>query len=400
MTLFRHGVASGDPATDRVVIWTRATTDEDRPISLRWTVAHDARLADVVAQGEVEATADTDYAVQVDVGGLEPDTHYWYAFNADGDGSPVGRTRTLPLDADHIRFAVVSCAKFNAGFFNGYGAHRRARRSRISCCTWATTSTRRRSTPPANQTPGADIGRPFEPLNECVTLDDYRTRYAQYRADPDTQAAARRPPVDRHARRPRVRRRRVARRLRRARAGARRAVGRRAARRRSRRAASGCPIRLPDPADPDRVYRSVSFGDLADLFLIDTRSRRDQPRPGPRCRRPAADAARARAARRGCSTGCAARPPAGGCWQLSILGRTWAPDIPKELHDGLALAEAIHASDGGPDADQWDGYPGRARRCCSTTSRRERRRAERRRPRRPGASSWTRSTPGNVALSS
>ena len=137
--------------------------------------------------GEVEATADTDYAVQVDVGGLEPDTHYWYAFDADGDGSPVGRTRTLPLNPDHIRFAVVSCAKFNAGFFNGYG--RMAERDDLNFVMHLGDFIYELAQdPPANQTPGADIGRPFEPLNECVTLADYRTRYGQYRADPDTQA--------------------------------------------------------------------------------------------------------------------------------------------------------------------------------------------------------------------
>ena len=202
MTLFRHGVASGDPATDRVVIWTRATTDQDRPISLRWTVAHDARLADVVVHGEVEATADTDYAVQVDVGGLEPDTHYWYAFDADGDGSPLGRTRTLPLNPDHIRFAVVSCAKFNAGFFNGYG--RMAERDDLNFVMHLGDFIYELAQdPPANQTPGADIGRPFEPLNECVTLADYRTRYGQYRADPDTQAAQPVPRLTGNARRPR-----------------------------------------------------------------------------------------------------------------------------------------------------------------------------------------------------
>jgi alkaline phosphatase D len=354
VTLFRHGVASGDPATDRVVIWTRATTDEDRPISLRWTVAHDARLADVVARGQVEATADTDYAVQVDIGGLEPDTHYWYAFNADGDGSPVGRTRTLPLDPDYIRFAVVSCAKFNAGFFNGYG--RMAERDDLNFVVHLGDFIYELAQdPPANQTPGADIGRPFEPLNECVTLGDYRTRYAQYRADADTQALSHAHPLlatlddheiadgqwrggsDNHDPAkdgPWETRREAAFRARR----------------------EWMPQRLPDPSKPDRVWRSVSFGALADLFLLDTRTMRDQPLAGML----AADPERTQLGpeqRVWLFDGLASSTAR---WQLlgnsSVLGQTWAPNSPKALYEGLRWLK-LNGKDGGPDIDQWDGYP-------------------------------------------
>src|SRR5437762_1733098 len=116
---FRHAVASGDPLSDRVVIWTRVTTDADET-EVGWTVAGDPGLADVVASGSVTATARSDHTASVEVVGLEPDTHYWYAFEANGERSPVARTRTLPARTDHLRFAMVSCAKFNAGFFNAY----------------------------------------------------------------------------------------------------------------------------------------------------------------------------------------------------------------------------------------------------------------------------------------
>ncbi len=310
MTLFRHGVASGDPDADSVVIWTRVTPADDVPAQLRWTVARDPELADVVAMGDAEATQDTDNTAQADIGGLQPGTSYWYAFEWDGERSPIGRTRTLPgAEVEHLRFAVVSCAKFNAGFFNGYA--RIAERDDLNFVLHLGDYIYEASqTPPASQTPGADIGRPFEPLNECVTLDDYRTRYNQYRRDPDTQAfhhahpmiatlddhefadGAWRGGADEHKPErdgPWEARREAAFRARR----------------------EWIPQRLPDPAQPDRVWRSVNFGELADLFLIDKRSRRDQPVAGD-----AAACARSwgRSSVNGCSPGWMPRPPAGGCW--------------------------------------------------------------------------------------
>jgi len=354
VTLFRHGVASGDPATDRVVIWTRATTESARPLRLRWTLARDAQLADITAEGVVEATADADHSAQVDVGGLQPDTNYWYTFNADDDRSPVGRTRTLPVNPDHLRFAVVSCAKFNAGFFNGYT--RIAEHDDLNFVMHLGDFIYELAQdPPANQTPGANIGRPFEPLNECVTLADYRTRYAQYRADPDTQALSQSHPLlatvddheiadgqwrggaDNHDP---------------ARNGpweARREAAFRARR-------EWLPQRLPDPTKPDRIWRSVSFGALADLFLLDTRTMRDQPVAGML----AADPERTQLGpeqRLWLFDGLAGSTAR---WQLignsSVLGQTWAPNGPRDLYEGLRWLK-LNGKDGGPDIDQWDGYP-------------------------------------------
>ena len=101
---------------------------------------------DVASHGAAMANVDADYTAQVDVAGLEPGSRYWYGFQSGVEASPVGTFKTLPETTDHIRFAVVSCAKFNAGFFNGYYGSPRAT-TLTSSCTWVTlASTRLRRT--------------------------------------------------------------------------------------------------------------------------------------------------------------------------------------------------------------------------------------------------------------
>ena len=118
--LFRHGVASGDPLVDRVIIWTRVTTPAARA-TVRWRVGSDPQLTRVTAQGTVETSALKDFTVKVDVPGLSPGRVYYYAFDTEGDTSPTGRTRTLPEDSvARVRLASVSCSNYPAGYFNVY----------------------------------------------------------------------------------------------------------------------------------------------------------------------------------------------------------------------------------------------------------------------------------------
>jgi alkaline phosphatase D len=103
------------------MLWTRVPADTDGPHDVEWTVARDEALRDVVRRGTASSDPDADHTVHVDVDELEPGTTYHYRFEALGEASPVARTRTLPgPGADHLRFAVASCASFNAGWFNAY----------------------------------------------------------------------------------------------------------------------------------------------------------------------------------------------------------------------------------------------------------------------------------------
>lgn len=189
---FVHGVASGDPLPDAVVIWTRVSADDTtRPVDVDWLVATDMRLEQVVARGVVTTDGRVDYTVKVDVTGLEPGATYFYRFSALGDDSPLGRTRTARQGAiDRLRFALASCSNYPYGFFNAYAAI--ARRADLDAVLHLGDYLYEYGE--GEYGTGAAIGRTPQPTTEILTLADYRTRHAQYKTDPDLQEAHRQHP--------------------------------------------------------------------------------------------------------------------------------------------------------------------------------------------------------------
>jgi alkaline phosphatase D len=184
---FVHGVASGDPLQDRVVLWTRVTPGARAaaPVRVRWRIAVDERLTRVAAQGTATARPERDFTVKVDAAGLRPGTTYYYAFDAAGEQSPTGRTRTLPArDVERLRLAVVSCSDFEKGYFNAY--RNIAARPDLDAVLFLGDYVYEYPT----TTPGIErvAGRVPAPAHECVTLDDYRLRYASHHLDPDLTA--------------------------------------------------------------------------------------------------------------------------------------------------------------------------------------------------------------------
>jgi alkaline phosphatase D len=187
---FRHGVASGDPLADRVILWTRVTPPASSvaPINVRWRIAGDAALARVIATGVAQTSGDRDFTVKVDAGGLQPGRQYFYVFEVDGERSPVGRTRTLPSGGvDRVRLASVCCANYPAGYFNVYRCL--ANRPDIDAVVHLGDYIYEFENGVYGD--GTGLLRIPEPQREAVTLDDYRIRYATYRADPDLQEAHR-----------------------------------------------------------------------------------------------------------------------------------------------------------------------------------------------------------------
>lgn len=291
---FLHGVASGDPLHDRVILWTRITPDaamldalarlereaptdpkarqqlaQARSIALRWEVSPDRHFLHVVARGEAHARAENDYTVKIDATGLRPGMSYWYRFQCLGIESPLGRTRTLPQgEVEQVRLAVFSCSNYPAGYFNVYGAA--AKLTEVDAALHLGDYIYEYAKDGYATAHAEQLGRVSEPAGELLTLADYRRRYSQYRQDADLQAVhaalpfiavwddhelandAWREGAENHT------------------PGtegdwaARRAAALRAYH-------EWMPTRLPDAKRPERIFRSFDFGNLVSLHMLDTR---------------------------------------------------------------------------------------------------------------------------------
>ena len=189
---FAHGVASGDPLADRVILWTRVTAvdaADQRDIPLRWEVASDADFKTLVASGETRASAVADFCVKVDATGLQPGQRYWYRFLAWSQRSPLGRTKTLPgADVAQVKLAVLSCSNYPAGYFNVYAdAARRAEAENIDAALHLGDYIYEYGPGGYASANAPALGRVVDPAKEILVLADYRRRYAQYRSDADLQ---------------------------------------------------------------------------------------------------------------------------------------------------------------------------------------------------------------------
>lgn len=269
---FALGVASGDPKPDGGTIWTRLAP---RPLDpdggmphegtdVAWELAHDEAMRDIVRRGIARAEAAWAHAVHVDIGGLDPAREYWYRFRWRGIASPIGRLKTAPAGpTGRLRFVSVGCQHFEHGYFTAYRHIADARPDfavHYGDYIYEGGAT-------------ADRGWPRRHIGgTCRTLADYRRRYAQYRLDPDLAAAHAAVPFvmsfddhevvnnwasDFHAQDdgPALRARKAA-------------------------AFQAWYEHMPVPASMRpragaiAAHRALSFGDLVDLFALDTRQHR------------------------------------------------------------------------------------------------------------------------------
>lgn len=261
---FQHGVASGDPLTDRVIVWTRITPKTlGSSEAVAWVIAQDPAMQKIVASGRVKTGPERDYTVKVDVTGLTPGRVYYYHFSYKSRLSATGRTRTLPSGSpERLRLAVASCSNIAAGYFNAYRLI--AERADLDAVLHLGDY--------LYEYGSGEFGdvRPCEPATELLSLADYRMRHAQHKRDPDSQEMHRQHPLiaiwDDHetandawrdgaqnhdpanegAWADRV-------------AGALQAYY------------EWMPVRQPDRNNPRSEQRQFSFGDLADLFMLEER---------------------------------------------------------------------------------------------------------------------------------
>jgi alkaline phosphatase D len=348
---FQHGVASGDPLATAVVIWTRISVVRGAAddVEVEWALAADPDFVSVVASGVAATNEEVDHTVKVDVGDLEPGTTYYYRFTALGEGSPIGRTRTARAGAtDRLRFALVSCSNYPYGFFNAYAAI--ARRADLDAVIHLGDYIYEYAE--GDFGVGAALGRAPDPPGETLSLDDYRRRHALYKSDADLQEAHRQHPFiavwDDHE---------VANDA--WREGAENHEPEEGSFAERKAAAirayfEWMPVRQPASGDA-LLYRSIRFGDLADLVLLDTRhAGRDQP---------VADA---------CDAASIADPTrqllgaTQESWLLDELARSVAQGTRWRLiGQQVMMGQLINVLLPGNcpfSADQWDGYaPARAR---------------------------------------
>lgn len=271
---FSHGLASGDPLQDAVILWTRATpaspVRDGEPIKVTWELARDEQFVDVLRRGSAETSAGRDYTIKIDVQGLEPNTAYYYRFVGASEQSPVGRTKTLPAGGvEQVKLAVFSCSNYPAGYFNAYALA--AQRGDWDAVLHLGDYIYEYPADGYATERAAEIGRalPEDNAGEILSLADYRKRYALYRADSGLQALHAAAPFitvwDDHE---------VA-----------NDAWKGGAENHSpeegdffeRRAAAiqayyeWLPIRPPQGETKPQIYRSFQFGDLIDLHMLDTR---------------------------------------------------------------------------------------------------------------------------------
>ena len=256
-SVFTHGVASFEPTTSGVLLWTRLNGGREHA---EWQLSSDPGMRDVVASGNAQTDHDRDHTVVIEIDGLEPANTYWYRFTSGGETSPLGRTRTLPgRGAERFTIATVCCSHYAIA---PLGVYRAVAETEVDLVLHLGDY--------IYEDDGSNGPRGHEPPRMITSLDDYRRRIAQMRADPDTRALHQRHPMvtiwDDHDLADNAWR-----------TGAKKHdddehgpwPDRVAAAAQARR--EWLPSRLRSPDQPLVTWRSTAIGDLAELLLLDTR---------------------------------------------------------------------------------------------------------------------------------
>ncbi len=272
---FYHGVASGDPLPDRIILWTRITT-QNASETVGWEISTDVSFSTIVNSGSVTTDATKDFTVKVDATGLQPNTWYYYRFSGQGKHSLVGRTKTAPVSGvENLRFAVVSCSQLPNGYFHAY----RDIINKNEVDAVLHLGDYLYEYKDDSSIPG-DTTRRTEPYAEIITLADYRMRHSQYKLDADLREVHRQFPFvtvwDSHE---------TANDTWSGGAGnhTEGAEGTWQNRKTYSRKAyfEWMPIRETAPGNDTIIHRTLHYGNLADLIMIDTRVEgRDEQIPG------------------------------------------------------------------------------------------------------------------------
>lgn len=182
---FYHGVASGDPTENSVIIWTRITLLDDLQPEIEWEISTHNSFRNIVNQNKVSTNKDRDYTIKIDLTSLEPDTYYYYRFRYKGINSIVGRTKTLATGIiSESNIVAVSCNAYEGGYFGAY-QHIAQRQEKIDAVLHLGDYIYEDFLPKYFEIPD----RIPLPQKRCNSMQDYRTRFSQYRLDKNLQKA-------------------------------------------------------------------------------------------------------------------------------------------------------------------------------------------------------------------
>lgn len=186
MVDFGHGVASGDPLSDRVILWTRISPEINAPVAVTWRICEDMQMQQEVNTGTFTTDSSRDFTVKVDADGLLPNTWYFYQFSVGEKLSAIGRTKTAAeSDLDRLRLAVVSCSSFPHGYFNVYRVL--AERNDLDAIIHLGDYLYEYGVGEYGDKK-LELQRDLLPKHEIISLTDYRQRHNLYKRDEDLQA--------------------------------------------------------------------------------------------------------------------------------------------------------------------------------------------------------------------
>jgi len=183
---FGHGVASGDPLSDRVILWTRISPQINAATEVTWRICDDVEMQQEVNSGTITTDSSRDFTVKVDADGLLPNTWYYYQFSSGDKSSVIGRTKTAAESGlDRLRLAVVSCSSFPHGYFNVYRIL--SERNDLDAIVHLGDYIYEYGVGEYGDK-SLELQRDLLPKHEIVNLTDYRQRHNLYKRDLDLQA--------------------------------------------------------------------------------------------------------------------------------------------------------------------------------------------------------------------
>ena len=194
--VFNHGVASGDPLNDRVILWTRVTPQQAGPVRVILEVSKNKSFSSIIFSQKLQTSSLSDYTIKYDFLAkkyCDSDKGFFYRFRAGNAISEIGKSKTFSENTISAKIGIFSCSNFPAGYFNAY----QAAAEKDGLDLWLHLGDYLYEYPMGGYATdkAKKLGRVPEPLHEMISLSDYRLRHAQYKQDQGSKALHKHAPL-------------------------------------------------------------------------------------------------------------------------------------------------------------------------------------------------------------